>query len=539
MEKVISALDEIKGINSTYGISVDTIAELFTEMTEAKVCTPIIGRFSSGKSALVNTILGYSRRILKEDITPETAIPAELIYSDSEELITIIRNDGATETLSVDDYRTYEADANTVKSARIQLRNSFLEEIPDVMLVDMPGFESGFEIHNKAIDNYLPQSLAYIVSFPADDMILRSSVGNILKELCLHEMPLCVVITKYDKRNDDFDITFEKLKESLRRFVGDREIEYCKTSSFTGDAEELEEFLKKIQERSQNILADKYKKRVLAIAESTENYLKTALKGSQMTESELDEQEEKIDKQLQNLGSKFSKEREDFDLEISECTEEIKSDVERALNAEESTLVAMALNNQNINEHLNSVIRNTVTVSVKKRLIPKIEKYLRRVEKVVNAEDIGNIQVSFNFEAKDLSMGVESAITGAVVGAASCLFLGPVGILLGGVAFIATKLFGENRKREEAKNEIRRKLQTEVFPQVLQELGNGIETAIMKQVALVNTSIEEEIKGQKDMLEKAMADVRDRINDEKARKENLESDIMADLERIGEIKNGL
>ena len=353
MERVMGALEELKSINAAYGIDTAGISRLQAEMSEARVCTPIIGKFSSGKSALVNTILGYSRKIFKEDITPETAIPAEIVYTDSEDVITIIRNDDAYKQLSVDDYRKYEADANTVKSARIQLRNSFLEEIPDVMLVDMPGFESGFEIHNKAIDNYLPQSLAYIITFPADDMIVRSSVGNILKELCLHDMPLCVAITKYDKRNDDFEVMFEKMKESLKRFVGDREIRYCRTSSFTGDAEELEEFLKEIQVKSQEILANKCKTLVMPLLDNTQNYLITTLNGSQLSESELDEKEDKLKKQLSSLESKFSKEQVDFNLEISECVEEIKLDVQRAMEAEESTLVAMVLNNQSINDQLN------------------------------------------------------------------------------------------------------------------------------------------------------------------------------------------
>lgn len=534
MEKVISALEEIKGINSTYGISTDTISQLLTEITDARVCTPIIGKFSSGKSALVNTILGYSnsRKILKEDITPETAIPAEIVYTDSEELITIIKNDGTSEMLSVDDYRTYEADANTVRSARIQLRNRFLKEIPDVMLVDMPGFESGFEIHNKAIDNYLPQSLAYIVAFPADDMILRSSVGNILKELCLYDMPLCVVITKYDKKNDDFEITFTKLKESLRRFVGEREIKYCITSSFTGDAEELEEFLKEIQEKSQNLLADKYKKQAIAIAENTENYLKTTLKGSQMTESELDEQEEKLDKQRQTLDSKFSSERADFDSQIFECVEEIKADVQRAMEAEVDTLVAMAINNQNINDHLNSVVRNAVTVSVQKKFIPKVEKYLKKVAKTINGDYLDDINISFTFDAEKFNKGMTSSIVAIAAG----VLLGMP--ILGIVAGIFMKI-RNNKKREEAKQNIRMKLQSEVFPQVLKEVGNGIEVVITKQVKMVNTSIEDEINNQRDTLEKALADVRNRIVNEKSRKENFEADIAADLERIGEIKNGL
>lgn len=538
MEKVIAALEELREINHAYDISTESVSRVLEEIDEAKVCTPIIGKFSSGKSALINTLLGYSRRILREDITPETAIPAEIVYSESEDSVTIIGNDGTCKNMEVDDYRNYEADANAVRSARIQLRNErFLERIPDVMLVDMPGFESGYEVHNKAIDNYLPQSLAYIVAFPADDMILRSSVGNILKELCLHDMPLCVVITKHDKRNDDFELTFEKLKESLRRFVGEREIGYCVTSSVTGEVEELKQFLEKIQEESQSILAGKYKKRVLTIAENTENYLMATLKGSKMSESELDEQEEKLSRQRQTLESTFSKEQEEFNLEISDCVAEIKSDVQHALNTEESTLVAMALNNQNINEHLNMVVRNAVTVSVQKRLTPKLEKYVRRMEKVVNAESLGDIQVSFAFDAKEVNVGMTSTVVSAVAGL--FLFHSPIGLIIGGIVGLAMKLFGENKKREEARQKIRAKLQQEIFPQILREIENGVETAVTKQVNLVNTSIEDEIKNQNAALEKALADVRGRIHDEKARKENLEADIQADLERIGEIKNGL
>lgn len=532
MERIVSALEELQKINQSYDISVESIEHLKQDVTYAKVCTPIIGKFSSGKSALVNTILGYSRKILKEGITPETAIPAEIVYTDAEDSITLFRNDGTHKSISVDEYRSYKADANTVKCARIQLRNNFLEKISDVMLVDMPGFESGFEIHNKAIDNYLPQSLAYIVAFPADDMIVRSSVGNILKELCLHDIPLCVVITKHDKKNDDFDETFAKMKESLKRFVGEREIRYCRTSSFTGDVEELEEFLKEIQEKSQDILAHSFANSVIAIADTTENYLKTTLNSSQLSESELDEQEEKLHKQFSSLDSKFSKEQENFDLEIAECVEEIKNDVQCAMEVEESTLIAMVMNNQSINEHLNNVVRNAVTVSVKKRFIPKVEKYLKRVANCINAESIGDVHIYFNFDAEKSSKRMISTVVAVTTG----IFMGVP--ILGIVAGIIMKM-RDDKKRKEAKQQIRMKLQNEVFPEVLRKVGNGIEMTISKQIKLVNTSIEDEIKTQRDTLEKAMADVRGQINDEKVKKENMAIDIKADLERIGEIRDGL
>ena len=214
MEKIVQALEEIQEMNNVYGISNDLASKTLDEMEYAKVCTPVIGKFSSGKSALVNTILGYNGKLLKENITPETAVPAEIVYSEAEESVIVLENDGQSKEISLGEFRDYEADASKVKRVRLNLSNSFLEEIPDVMLVDMPGFESGYEVHNKAIDNYLPQSLAYIIAFPADDMIVRSSVGNILRELCLNDMPLCA---RFSENPDKRFLSRSRLSARIRR----------------------------------------------------------------------------------------------------------------------------------------------------------------------------------------------------------------------------------------------------------------------------------------------------------------------------------
>lgn len=534
MEEITKALGELHKINNAYSLSNDIVEKLLKEIENAKVCIPIIGRFSSGKSALLNTLLGYSRKLLKEDITPETAVPEEISYSSDEDSIYVVRNDGAHKNVSVSEYRELDVDANTVRYICLNLKNSFLEEIQDVMLVDMPGFESGFEVHNKAIDNYLPRSLAYIIAFPADDMIVRSSVGNILKELCLHDMPICIAITKHDKCNDDFEETFDAMKESLKRFLGDREVTYCITSSYRGEAQELKEFLQGIQERSQEILANKFRNAVLSAADVTENYLRTTLKSNEMSESELDEQEERLGKQLDFLINQFSKEKDNFNLQISECVEEIKADVQIALEAEESSFVAMAMNNQSINDRLNTVVRNAVTTSVKKRFIPKVEKYLKRVANCINGETVGDVHISFNFNTEDVGKGIVSTTVAAV---AAIIVAGPfVGGLIAGVIAFVNKIKGD-KKREELKNQIRMRLNSEVYPQVLKEVGNGIEIAVTKQIKLINTSIEGEILTQRTALEKAMEDVRKKMTDEKERRENLVIDINADLERLQTLRS--
>ncbi len=533
MEIVNAALEELKEINEAYDIPVDTISKLQNEIVSAKVCTPIIGKFSSGKSALINTLLHYTKKILRENITPETAVPTEVIYTRFEDQVKIIRNDGSYKMLTVDEFRTFESDVKTVEKIQLQLRNSFLEKIPDVLLVDMPGFESGYERHDTIIDNYLPQSLAYIVAIPADDMIIRSSVGDILKELSLYEKPLCVVITKYDKRNDDFDQSLERMKQSLKRYVSNETIRYCMTSSFSGDAEELEEFLVEIQNKSEEILTSKYKKLSIPIIEKTQNYLLNLLNGSELSETELNEKEENIKRKMSSLETNFCKEQEDFDTEVNNCIDIIKADVKKSLDDAEPTLIAMLLNKQDIKEYINSIIKNAVIESIHKRFVPMVEKYLKKVENIISSDSLDDAFIVSTLDMEKINNGLTEMETVFVTG---LTIFNP---LIGIIACIIYGIFGKKKREEENKNTIKQKLRSEVFPQILREVGTNIEMAIIKHIKLVNKSIEEEFASQKDTLEKAMSNLKQQMNDEKSKKENLLMNVRNDLEIIERIKNGL
>ena len=180
------------------------------------------------------------------------------------------------------------------------------------------------------------------------------------------------------------------------------------------------------------------------------------------------------------------------------------------------------------------VVRNAVTVSVKKRFVPKVEKYLKRVANCMNGEAVGDVHISFNFNTEDVGNSVVSTTVAAV---AAIIVAGPlIGGIIAGLITYVNKIRGD-KKREEMKNQIRMRLNAEVYPKVLREVGHGIETAITKQIKLVNTSIEDEITAQRAALEKAMEDARKKMNDEKERREALAMDMRADLERIQRIRS--
>ncbi len=190
-----------------YELPTDLIELTIKEIENFRVTTPVIGGFSTGKSSMLNAIL--ANNILTTQITPETSVPTEIYYGDNK---VFLYNISGIEEISIDQFKDRELDANNTKLVKIEYNNDFLREVKDVKIVDMPGFDSGLELHNKAIDKYMPNSLAYIITFSADEPVIKESIANFLKELKLHEVPVYIIITKCDKVTPE---ELEKCKEFM------------------------------------------------------------------------------------------------------------------------------------------------------------------------------------------------------------------------------------------------------------------------------------------------------------------------------------
>ena len=206
------------------------------------------------------------------------------------------------------------------------------------------------------------------------------------------------------------------------------------------------------------------------------------------------------------------------------------------MEAEESTLVAMSMDGKNVEEFLNSVMRNAITISVKKNFITKLEKYFDRVAKTINRESIGDVAVSFSFKTEEIDSGITSGIVAAVAG--TILEMPIVGIIVYAVLDLLKNKMMEG-KRERQKQEVRQKIRSELFPQVMMKVGSEVETTVAKQINEVNLSIDKEIINKRETLEKAMSDLKQQINSEKEKKEKLILGIKSDLEVIWEIKRSL
>lgn len=239
------------------------------DISNFKVTVPIVGGFSTGKSTLVNELIGYD--FLSTDITPETAVPTEIIYG--KENVIFCMKDGTIQQSNLNTEGIQEI-PDGCYLMKVSMMNTFFEQIPDICLVDMPGFDSGIEIHNQAINDYLPKSLAYIIAVAAEEATIRASVMNFLTELQLNDMPVYVVITKADKCEES---EIKNIKAHIQQLVHQKmklqDLKVAVTSSADSETEEFQEILEEIQAKSEKIFCTHYERKIHKYAADLKSYL--------------------------------------------------------------------------------------------------------------------------------------------------------------------------------------------------------------------------------------------------------------------------
>lgn len=538
MNEINAVIKTLREINGRYGIPVETLDRLEGEFREMKVCTPLIGKFSSGKSALLNAFLGYSAPVLGEDIAPETAVPVELEYAENEDErpVTIFRNSGETERCTLDAYRELTLDAGEVRCVRIALRNRALGQIPDIQLVDMPGFESGIDMHNRAIDGYVGRSMAYLLAFPADDMILRKTMADVLRELCRYQIPIGVVITKYDKVEnvEDYKSNREHLKASLKKCIEGRELVWCCTSRNEGQIDEFLQILDALQDRAQDLLLMHQKELLGPVAGNTIRYLQARLNGSDLSESELAGKEDRMRNEMGSQARALRERSEGFRNGIPDCIAAICGEVRQALENAERPLVSLVMNNQQINATLNGVVRQALASGVQDHYLPLVENYLQDVSAGELDTEVNANVVMGGFDVQKNAI-VDPIVTG--VGTTLVTGLPIAGLLLGGLYALVGALILKRRQKE-AEEKIRAKLRGEVFPEVLRQVEDSLRKEIGKHAAALEQSLGKQRAEQEAALNKSLEDLRQQMRAEQSEKERSLEAVRNDLARLEEVLHG-
>lgn len=552
----IEKFETAKNISQKYSLDTSKSDNYMAEINGFKVTVPIVGGFSTGKSTLLNFMLG--QELLSTNITPETAIPAEITYGDE----SVIFNTNNQEVKkSLNELSSSSLRADTTSLIKINLKNSFLQEIPTVKIVDMPGFDSGYELHNRAINDYLPNSMAYIITVAADEGTLKESIINFINELKLNNMPVYIVITKTDKiLPNDVDDVCRHIDNIVRNQLKLNSVKIIKTSAADEEnIEELKDIFRELQSKSDEIFRKHFATRLYSVLSETNTYLTSLLNKRDSSSDAIINDKERLEEGIIALQSEFEREKEKFSTQADRCIESIKNKVSSDLSNSSSTLETIILQGNDISEKINTIVRNSVTTGISQNFEPKLQQYAKNINEIIcnniinvntNGELLSSGVVSDNMELKEslktmiapvsaiVGTIATAALSGTAIAATLGAFLGPIGAIVGGVVgtLIGSAINKSSREKEDAqRREAAKAKVSEVIRDVSSNIGMKIEATVFEIIGNVNENLEKSINEKIEIQKKAIADAEEKLKlneiERQAEFDNISNDnkIISDL----------
>lgn len=229
---MVKTSQAIEIINSAYNVAEKhlsneslNIARTAKDNAESSVIAnqfvriPFIGDFSSGKSSLLNSYLGI--KLLPVNITPETAVSYELYFS-TEEKLEQYREDLLKSTAPLSEIKNLNVSPGDI--VKVFINNEKVRTLNErgIILVDMPGIDSGIKAHNDAIMNYIQEGSHFVVVVDADQAVMRTSTISLIDELKKYGISSSVIISKIDKKPaEEIGQIKDSISEQARKYIGE------------------------------------------------------------------------------------------------------------------------------------------------------------------------------------------------------------------------------------------------------------------------------------------------------------------------------
>lgn len=170
---------------------------------------PLLGEFSSGKSSLINSLIG--KNLLPVDITPTTFIVHEIRFSSEKDLIEIEYEKDKNE--KYEDLSVLHAiDYKTAKLIRVYLKDKVIPH--NIILVDIPGISSIISEHEDVVSSYLPKADCIFLINDINQATLTKSTLSFLEFTKSLDKEIFLILSKSDTKSKN---EIEDIKDYFRK----------------------------------------------------------------------------------------------------------------------------------------------------------------------------------------------------------------------------------------------------------------------------------------------------------------------------------
>ncbi len=537
------AKDKLPVADSVAKIGQDA-ASLAKRISEDKyVKIPFVGDFNSGKSSLLNSFLG--RDILPTNILPETAVAYEIYFSENERLELVADGNVKKTSSSLDDIKTFSVTPSDI--VRVYVNNTDVKSLNDkgVVLVDMPGIDSGIEAHNNAILNYIKEGTVFMLFNDAENGTLRSSTVSFINEIKQYGLSVHLFVSKADKKPADeiaqIKAQFEQTAKALIK--ADAQVGVTSAVDSSYGFKDVLAVLQQID--GGRILEEKYQTVVNAFVDSIVSQFELQIKLTLSDKKNFDEMLDKLsDKKRDAIAQLEAKSASAQPIDGS--VDDIITDVRQALMRNSQRLAVLALNSNgntsNFEGEVMSIIRPVLIESFKREMTEyndALGECVRNLSvdlsSILNEKTKGEIIASDMIEKLGGALLIEqllskllAKLTLMVAGKVALTWilriLSPVvSIIVSFLPDIIRLIFGKSQS--EKISEIQQKIESEVIGQLVEKLRPNV-TEMLTQT---RKEAYDEIAAQ---MENTLKQIDDSIKSIMSEKEASEAEIKQKVDTL-------
>lgn len=376
LQKLDGILDMMKKCQLEDAVS-NEIEKLRGAIDEYAFRILMIGGFSAGKSAFLNTLLSRET-LLKEDQAPETTIATELVY-DEAEFIEAVNAKGEKAR-----FLLKEGDSLSPKDWRYliyHVNSPFLKTHPNVTLVDMPGLDSNISNHNMAIAQYISKGSAYILLVSCEDGTLKESTRDFLWEVTQYPQSITCFVSKSDLKVDrETAEVVETIRSEIAVAYG-RSVPVCNISVFD------EDFVKKAQDvieafDAQALFEEKYRNAINAVISTGQAALSTSADAMSLDLQTINQNISACTKNRDNLKRKLVQEKAELERKYDrQVIPAVLEDVENALLGQTGRLTqALTVSGEAFNACVNSILRPILVNSTQQHIVSSFNEYIEHLD---------------------------------------------------------------------------------------------------------------------------------------------------------------
>lgn len=391
-------LQEVRDIHARHHLDQSNIDELSPLIEHFEIRVPLIGAFSCGKSSLLNALLG--ERLLATAVTPETAVPTELRYGPERHFVGCLP-DGRRFPLEEAGLRENHLSSLVPDGwVEAQIPSPALASRQQLVLVDLPGWDSGIAAHERVIDGYVERSLAYGVMIGVEEGTLRDSLRRALLELAIAKMPVILIVSKTDNRPpEDVQAVVDHLRDAVTALMGREPLAVVVTSARKKDLGTLETALDSLQAQAGEIFETRivgaYRNNLQHVAQHLGLLANQENKDADRIQAGID----KLEQDIRAFDTRLQKETEALQAQIGPILGTIRLRVESALSDRLETLTSHALNGQDISDDILGTARLVISEALRQEFEPAMQRYLDRLVDALPSRldfklNLGNIKMS-------------------------------------------------------------------------------------------------------------------------------------------------